>query len=75
MGHSEFLRAQFKALSSVVVMMLSPTSNASSSTRANKSAGWLISNFSESPTPLVSHAFDAQYQEAFKTSLKFQVTD
>src|SRR5665213_1278539 len=56
-GQSEFLRAQFSALSSVVVMMLSPTSSElASSMRANRSAGWLISNFSVSPTAQLSHA-------------------
>jgi hypothetical protein len=51
MGHNEFFRAQFNALSSVVVMILSPVLTASSSARANNDGGWLSSNASESPTP------------------------
>ena len=58
MGHREFLRAQFSALSRVVVMMLSRKAALSSwsSIRAKSSGGWLISNFSESPTLKLSHA-------------------
>src|SRR3954468_12820424 len=56
MGQREFFLAQLRALSSVVVIMLSRNSSPESSIREKSSGGWLISNFSESPTLLVSHA-------------------
>lgn len=59
MGQIEFLRAQFRALSRVVVITLSLISAVSSlSVRAKSSGGWLISNFSESPTFELSHVPD-----------------
>jgi len=56
MGQSEFFRAQFRALSSVVVMIPSCSGAPNSwSIRSNSSGGWLISNFSKSATMKLSH--------------------